>query len=860
MVYKKYIKRGDKLFGPYYYRSVKKDGKVITQYVKTPDDFPQKISPVSKKIRKNLLIFPILFLILIAGFFILKPVLTGKVILSIDNSYVSGESLFGELRLNLEPREFVPADTKVLINNKEFILKNLIKEAPSQGEFYVSGADIFGFGEGYGSENPEVSFVLDILTEKKEKTSEENLETETTETNETEEEIIEEEINETEESPRDDTAVPPIENPSEATPSEENPIENPLEVIEEPTAETPLPEETSIENELPQEIIESEEIPESSSAESEITGGAILNFFNKAFLTITGKTALENLNEVSGKVSKDKPFVYALEQGQTAKISPKEGDKKNSNKKINLEIINNTAIVTTDYLGEETEYLINLSELNIPVKDKNLEIKLVYNETEFYSLNKNLNFEALNETNQTIQEVNLTVDESLVQYGAVLGEPVKWKKKITTNESEIVVELPKEAENISIYKIETSNVLINESIAENLTSLATGNIILEYKSSKKGFFSKISQFFTGKAIDVTEKIEKIEINISENNGEYDIEYMTPGPIAFEKNTSVGKEVTISSDVHYENVLAYTEFYEKIGLEKIRMYKKLNGSRVPVDFVAYNENGEVVESESDLDDDVLNEIENKVLKREENEISKNKSLDKPYRNIIYGEEHEDTLNYSVKRIRAEKENLVSRIEWIVPSLSNQTYEIILITKAQHLDSNKNFISDIYEEVKALDNNWSEQINDSEYVRVWFEKNLTKENDITIYARSTLNVTSTLNGTSNSSNVSIEVYEFNKTEVIAEFSSIIDNEYNKVYLTNLTGSQNTFDLKIVGGSVEFDYIVDPITLGNANSLNTNTTYENNFTHLNVSNSSIVLYMPFDENYNSTFTFDYTNNSND
>src|SRR3990167_2360969 len=178
MVYKKYIKRGDKLFGPYYYRSVKKDGKVITQYVKTPDDFPQKISPVSKKIRKNLLIFPILFLILIAGFFILKPVLTGKVILSIDNSYVSGE-------------------------------------------------DIFGFGEGYGSENPEVSFVLDILTEKKEKTSEENLETETTETNETEEEIIEEEINETEESPRDDTAVPPFENPSEATPSEENPIENP---------------------------------------------------------------------------------------------------------------------------------------------------------------------------------------------------------------------------------------------------------------------------------------------------------------------------------------------------------------------------------------------------------------------------------------------------------------------------------------------------------------------------------------------------------------------------------------------------------------------------------------------------------
>src|SRR3989344_7308751 len=58
----------------------------------------------------------------------------------------------------------------------------------------------------------------------------------------------------------------------------------------------------------------------------------------------------------------------------------------------------------------------------------------------------------------------------------------------------------------------------------------------------------------------------------------------------------------------------------------------------------------------------------------------------------------------------------------------------------------------------------------------------------------------------------------------------------------------------------FISATITLGNANSVNTNTTYENNFTHLNVSNSSIVGYWSFDENYNSTYTFDYTNNSND
>ncbi|GBE19412.1 hypothetical protein BMS3Abin17_00135 [archaeon BMS3Abin17] len=33
MVYKKYIKRGGKLYGPYYYKSIKQNGKVITEYV-----------------------------------------------------------------------------------------------------------------------------------------------------------------------------------------------------------------------------------------------------------------------------------------------------------------------------------------------------------------------------------------------------------------------------------------------------------------------------------------------------------------------------------------------------------------------------------------------------------------------------------------------------------------------------------------------------------------------------------------------------------------------------------------------------------------------------------------------------------
>src|SRR3989344_3792013 len=122
-------------------------------------------------------------------------------------------------------------------------------------------------------------------------------------------------------------------------------------------------------------------------------------------------------------------------------------------------------------------------------------------------------------------------------------------------------------------------------------------------------------------------------------------------------------------------------------------------------------------------------------------------------------------------------------------------IIKVTKASHLDSDRNLVSDIYGEVKELDDVWSETIPDGDYVRVIFEKNLTSRNDITIFPRIT------------SGNPRIEVYEIEGNEIIATFDSINSNQYNKVFLTNLKAMQDTFDLRVIGGSLEFDYIVDP-----------------------------------------------------
>ena len=108
-----------------------------------------------------------------------------------------------------------------------------------------------------------------------------------------------------------------------------------------------------------------------------------------------------------------------------------------------------------------------------------------------------------------------------------------------------------------------------------------------------------------------------------------------------------------------------------------------------------------------------------------------------------------------------------IEWLVPHLSNQTFDIIRITKAEHLDANREFISDIYDEVKALDDVWSETIPSEHYVRVTFERNLTSDRDITLYPR-------IVNGSPR-----VEVYEVNGSDVIAELQILFQMNIIKYF---------------------------------------------------------------------------------
>jgi len=117
------------------------------------------------------------------------------------------------------------------------------------------------------------------------------------------------------------------------------------------------------------------------------------------------------------------------------------------------------------------------------------------------------------------------------------------------------------------------------------------------------------------------------------------------------------------------------------------------------------------------------------------------------------------------------------------------------KVEHLDSSRTVVlNDITDKVKKKDDDLSEEINNNEYVRITFVSNLTKNNDI----RAHINVS----GTSD-----IGLYVKDDDTLITNFSK--SQWINMMYstpLTNLTGEENTFDLKINGDPVQFDSIFE------------------------------------------------------
>ena len=136
--------------------------------------------------------------------------------------------------------------------------------------------------------------------------------------------------------------------------------------------------------------------------------------------------------------------------------------------------------------------------------------------------------------------------------------------------------------------------------------------------------------------------------------------------------------------------------------------------------------------------------------------------------------------------------VGDIIYLDPSLV-----IIPITDAEHLDENRDFVSNIYNEVKEQDGVWSEVISEGHYVRASFEEELDNTRDISVYARSVKGVGE------------VGIYRENGDELIGVIEGIGSEGLYKTYLTLLSEgeSYDVFDLRSLGSGIELDWIVDP-----------------------------------------------------
>ncbi|MDD5193263.1 MAG: hypothetical protein PHF67_01625, partial [Candidatus Nanoarchaeia archaeon] len=155
---------------------------------------------------------------------------------------------------------------------------------------------------------------------------------------------------------------------------------------------------------------------------------------------------------------------------------------------------------------------------------------------------------------------------------------------------------------------------------------------------------------------------------------------------------------------------------------------------------------------------------------------------------------------VQKLDTFSTNLAAYLDGLIDIKNySKNIEQTNIIKAEHFDSSRTSLRDITDSVIQKDDLWS-LVNPGEYVRAYFEKNLTNKNDITLFAKSI-----SMDGSK------IEVYNKDSNDLIAVFNKIGKESNYKTYLRGIPDgeSYDAFDLKVLNNPVQFDYITDPET---------------------------------------------------
>ncbi|MDO8467852.1 MAG: hypothetical protein Q7S56_02810 [Nanoarchaeota archaeon] len=376
MVYKKFIKKDGRTYGPYIYHSRRVNGKVVSEY---------HGSEGKKSYLKIFLVFAAIFLIL--GFFYFgfkifnSQGLTGLVTLNAQGTYFSNQSLQSTVDFSLKKGEFLPASSKIVVQSPSgttytYTLSDVVSNSVLNGSFYIEGNSLSGEGEGYGVQGEKtiylpVAFILDIynVTNVQESSTSEENTSNTNETSSSENSNVSQSetpsdnssssTSSSSESPAEVSTPPSSESPttdnsvtttpetttstSETTPSEtttsteasitttdtsSEKSKEKEEKVKEESKTTSTPETTTA-----SEATSSESAASETTSEAPVTGnvvsqgnfvsnffGGIFNFFRG--LIISGRAVQDNVlnEEVEGVIGSDGTWSYQISDGQTADL------------------------------------------------------------------------------------------------------------------------------------------------------------------------------------------------------------------------------------------------------------------------------------------------------------------------------------------------------------------------------------------------------------------------------------------------------------------------------------------------------------------------------------------------------------
>ncbi|MEN9626532.1 MAG: hypothetical protein RL557_860, partial [archaeon] len=820
MVFKRYIKRGGKLFGPYYYESYRDEkGVVRKKYIGTD-------LPVRRTAPRNVYLF-ILFGILLCTFlFFFFSNKGGVTLFHISLSKISGyvvSSLAEETVVEQFDNVIDLEIIEPLTLNGEAVGTNKNERM----DFDVEGGLRLYFNvldyDTYVDQIAEKS-----LKQAANKTSEEIIPEESFSQDESEENLppVEEEPDDTID---DDIVVQPVpieedrgqeenlqegskdkdtseDEPTSNSSGESNPEESSQSdsVLETQPVEE---EEAEVEEEPSREVVQSsdnkDELAQESRGENEIAAepessapitGNFMRFFGLVgrVIGVEEEEAADDLAEDTG----------ALEESNEAKKTFEEISLETLQQTIEelnkeeLDVIEENSVVEMD----EDEFVIALNES--AAQEHDVDYKWAYNVAlKDYHFLASITVTSEEEMGM-YDETSLKIGNTLLSFQDLVdaGYTVRFEKPLITSVGKEVEK--KEIEIIEINQTEksaedTPTEIEDEELLEIPveTPETSGESVVQPEIPQENLAEE------------NETEQGVEENASNSLGTQPVEG-DAGEGELENDSEEVPEETLDSG---ENEISEAVVQPSESVETPE-------ENIPTEITkTETQESEPVESDSSVETGELAPITGNFA-RFFGLVGRAIGVDEP---LVEDEYYEHTMAVYIERdfseaytsdklvigkdfedIDGNGELNVGDIIILDPSL-----KIIPLSNAIHLNEDRNFIRNIYNETKDRDDVWA-FVNNSHYVRAHFQEPLGKHNDITVYARM-------LNYTEDSSSATIEIYKENSDENVALIENITTENFYSTLLTGLNDSEkyDTFYLKIVGNDslsgIEFDYIVDPVT---------------------------------------------------